>query len=221
MTTAAQGDPPPTLLLGPLLGSLPDLVFQQEVLKRLGPTDLASLSGAGRGCAAAVAATALMQWAKRAKSTPPRHLGLYLPLLCLKEACSHAARGGHLEEALQWLHNTGAQWDADTCAGAAGGGHLKVLTWLHTHGCPWTASTCAHAARFGHLHVLQWAREHGCRWKSHTCIFAASAGHLEVLQWVRENDATGEVWNENRVRRSAGGPRKQEVLTWLDELRAP
>ena len=69
MTTAAQVDPlpPPAPVLGPVLGTLPDLVFQQEVLKRLGPRDLASLAGAGRGCAAAVAATALMQWAKRTR----------------------------------------------------------------------------------------------------------------------------------------------------------
>jgi len=44
---------------------------------------------------------------------------------------------------------------------------------------------------------------------------------LEVLQWMRENDATGGAWNEDRVRAFAGGPRKQEVLTWLEELSAP
>ena len=125
-TTAAQGDPSPPPLLGPLLGSLPDLVFQQEVLKRLGPRDLASLAGAGRGCAAAVAATALMQWAKRTKRTACGPLPL--PPLCLKEACSHAASGGH-REVLEWLHNNGCPWDAKTCAVAAGGGHLVVLSW--------------------------------------------------------------------------------------------
>ena len=48
----------------------------------------------------------------------------------------------------------------------------------------------------------------------------AYGGHLEVLQWVRENDATGETWNEDRVRRYACGPRQQEVLTWLGQLSA-
>jgi len=38
---------------------------------------------------------------------------------------------------------------------------------------------------------------------------------------VRENDATGEVWDENTVRTNASGPRKQEVLAWLDQLSAP
>ena len=45
---------------------------------------------------------------------------------------------------------------------------------------------------------------------------------MEVLQWVRENDADGEAWwDEDCVRRNAAGPRKQEVLTWLDERTGP
>jgi hypothetical protein len=68
--------------------------------------------------------------------------------------------------------------------------------------------------------VLQWAREQHCPWDWVTLAWAAESGHLAVLQWVRENDATGEVWNEDRVRNWSGGPRKQEVLTWLDQLSA-
>jgi hypothetical protein len=89
------------------------------------------------------------------------------------------------------------------------------------HGCEWDEWTCILAAGGGHLAVLQWAREHHCLCESITCEYAASSGQLEVLQWVRENDSTGEVWNENLVRACAGGPRMQEVLTWLDELSAP
>jgi len=163
-TTTAQGDPPPSPLFGPVLGTLPDLVFQQEVLRRLGPTDLASLAGAGRGCAAAVAATAFMQWAKRAKRTAPGHLARFqLPLLCLKEACSHAARVGN-REVLEWLHDTGCPFSAETCMFAAQGGHLAGLQWAREQGCPWDATTCAAAALAGHLRVLQWAREHHCLW---------------------------------------------------------
>jgi len=218
------------------------------VLARLGPTDLASLAGSGRGYAAAVAETALMQWARRAKSTTaPRYLGHRLPPLCLEDACSHAAGGGN-QEVLEWLHNTGCPWDAMTCALAAMGGHLAVLQWAREHGCQWDRWTCASAARSGHLHVVQWAwehhcpwnwatpawaaqgghlavlrwaREHGCPWDTHTCSNAAQAGQLEVLQWVREHDDTGEVWHENTVRTHAAGPRKQEVLTWLDQLSGP
>jgi hypothetical protein len=213
-------------------GSLPDLVFQQEVLKRLGPGDLASLAGAGRGCAAAVAATALMQWAKRVTRSYPGRQESLLPPLCLKEACSHAACGGN-REVLEWLHNTGCPWDSTVCWMATGGGHLDVLQWAREHGCPWDAMTCAYAARSGHLRVLQWAREHGCPWSSLTpanaalggnlavlqwareqncpwdsyaCMYAAIFGQLEVLQWMRENDATGVVFAEDRVRRHAHRP---------------
>jgi len=150
-----NGEPPPPLTLGPLLGNLPPNLFQQEVLRRLGPKALASLAGAGRGCAAAVASTALMQWAKHAKMTPPGKRGVYLPPMCLKVACSYAARGGK-QEVLEWLHNTGCPWDAWTTCAAAAGGRLKMLRWLHTQGCPWDALTCTYAAWFGHLRVLQW-----------------------------------------------------------------
>jgi hypothetical protein len=81
--------------------------------------------------------------------------------------------------------------------------------------------TPAWAAKEGHLAVLRWARDNECPWDFRTCTFAADAGQLEVLQWVRENDAAGEVWNEDHVRTHAGGPRKQEVLTWLAGLSAP
>jgi len=104
---------------------------------------------------------------------------------------------------------------------AARFGHPRVLRWAREHHCPWDWWTPALAAAGGHLAVLQWAREKGCPWNSRTCSYAAAAGHLEVLQWVRENDATGEAWKENTVRAFAGGPRKQEVLAWLDELSAP
>ena len=163
MKTAAHDDPPPSLPLGPLLGTLPAHLLQQEVLRRLGPTDLASLAGAGRGCAAAVVVTALMQWATCAKRTAPCEF-----FQRLQNACSHAACGGN-REVLEWLHNTGCPLDAKTCRMAARGGHLEVLQWARVHGCPWDFGTCMYAARFGHLHVLQWAREHHCPWNSRTC----------------------------------------------------
>jgi hypothetical protein len=226
MTTTTESGPAPSsplLALGPLLGNLPPDLLQQEVLRRLGPRTLASLAGAGRGCAEAVAATVLIQWAKRAKSAAPRYfafLGFPVPPLCLKYACSYAADGGN-REVLEWLHSTGCPWDAKTASVAACGGHLDVLQLARAHGCPWDHWTPTRAAEGGHLAVLQWARAHQCPWNWYVCIRAANAGQLEVLQWIRENDENGEVFAEDRVRRHAGGPRKQEVLTWLDGLSAP
>ena len=113
----------------PLLGNLPAHLLQQEVLRRLEPTALASLAGAGRGCAAAVAATALMQWAKRAKRIAPGHL----LRLGVQSACSHAALCGN-REVLEWLHNTGCPWGAMTAraaaSGAPGGDEVAAQPWL-------------------------------------------------------------------------------------------
>jgi len=165
MTTAAQGDPPPEVPLGPLLGTLPADLLQAEVLRRLGPTHLASLAGAGRVCTAAVAATALMQWAKHAKGTAPG----YFQRMCVRGSCSQAAHCGN-REVLEWLHDTGFPWDAATCRMAARSGHLEVPQWARENGCLW-----------GHLEVPQWARENGCLWHYYTCLYAADAGQLEVL----------------------------------------
>ena len=96
-----------------------------------------------------------------------------------------------------------------------------MLQWARQNDCPWCLATPAYAAERGHLAVLQWTVEHDCPWYSAISVCAARAGQLEVLQWVRENDATGEVWDENHVRAQAGGPRKQEVLMWLDQLSGP
>jgi len=198
-----SADPPVSPLLGRLPEELPDL-FEVEVLRRLGPRDLASLAGAGRGCAAAVAATALMKWGKDEKSRyflnysgfsksalwfGGHGRGYYGGLsynspLRLEEACLWAAVGGHMD-VLKWLHSTGSRMDETTCAGAAGGGNLEVLRWAREQGCQWDRLTCAFALIFGHVEVLRWARGHDCPWDKHTCFSAT--GRLETLRWAREH----------------------------------
>ena len=96
-----------------------------------------------------------------------------------------------------------------------------MLQWARAHHCPWMCRR-RHTPRMEGT----WMCCSGCgstaaRGTGTFACNAAAAGQLEVLQWVRENDTTGEVWNETRVRRNAAGPRKQEVLTWLDQLIAP
>jgi hypothetical protein len=159
--------------------ALPDL-FQQEVLRRLGPTDLASLAGAGRGCAAAVAATALMRWAKYAKNNPSYPCSRF----GLKAAVSWAARGGYLE-VLKWMRSSGCPWDTMICPYAAYGGQLDVLQWAREHHCPWDAGTCSTAAMGGHLELLQWARANRCPWYKTECEMY-SRNHPETLAWVRQ-----------------------------------
>jgi phosphoglycolate phosphatase-like HAD superfamily hydrolase len=156
MTTAAEpaeGDAPFSLVLRLL--ALPDGFFETEVLRRLGPRDLASLAGVRRGCAAAVAATALMQWARDENNLGLRRCTFRrewtswnpAPRLCWAEACSLAAYGGHLE-VLKWLHGAGCPWGIPTCYTAAMGGHLDMLKWLHSAGCPWGIQTCYAAAHW-------------------------------------------------------------------------
>jgi hypothetical protein len=41
------------------------------------------------------------------------------------------------------------------------------------------------------------------------------------MQWMQVNDVTRQAWDERLVRTYAKGPRKREVLTWLDQLSVP
>jgi hypothetical protein len=194
MTSVAQGEGgiPFSVLLRLL--DLP-LLLQAEVLPRMGPRDLASLAGVDRACAAAVGATALMQWAKDEKSLPKRrstHVPDHVyhgPRLCLRDACSLAACGGNLE-VLKWLRRTGCPWDQWACYFAARGGHLEVLTWLRDARFPWTAATCAAAAASGHLEVLKWLHNIGCRLDepcSHNIrVYAAAGGNVDMMRWLDE-----------------------------------
>jgi hypothetical protein len=235
MTTAAEGDPPFSLLLRLL--ELPDGFFEAEVLRRLGPAALASLAGAGRSFFQAVTATALMKWANHQKQLPtPINNPLFHPprRLCLNGACCLAARGGHLE-VLQWLHYTGCPWDRRTCRAAAEGGHLEALKWLRNTGCPWDSGDCAAAAAGGgHLEMLKWLRGTGWVTAVHlldggsnllavvvaemVCWNAAMGGHLEVLKWAREH---GCPWNKEVIRTVAIKGRHVEMLRWLDGQGVP
>ena len=220
---------------------MPDGFFEAEVLRRLGPAALASLAGAGRSFFQVVTATALMKWAGDERKLPARSYNPFFhlapPRLCLSEACSLAARGGHLE-VLQWLHNTGCPWNermASPCYFAAEGGHLEVLKWLHDTGCPRDTARCAAAAaKGGHLEVLKWLHGNGWFTAVHrlegginlpavvvaemVCPNAATGGHLEVLKWAREH---GCPWNKQRVRTNAARGGHVEMLRWLDGQGVP
>ena len=209
---AEREDAPFSLLLRLL--ELPDGFFETEVLRRLGPRALASLAGAGRGFAAAVAVTALMQWARDEKKLlRPRRSALWPDLrLCWREACSLAALGGRLE-VLKRLRSTGCPCDSVTCRAAAEGGHLEALKWLHNTGCPWDSVSCYAAAAAGRLEVLKWLHSAGCPWDRWTCVGAARGGHLVVLKWAREH---GYPWGRGGKQgcewASNGHP---ETLAWV------
>jgi len=239
---AERKQPPPFVSL---LETCPDLVLQ-EVLVLLGPKALASLAGVDRGCAAAVASTALMQWAKHVKmEDPPAETGTLtdigapsvpqssinaLTRLSFTTACSHAALGGNLE-VLQQLLTTACPWEERTLCGlAALGGHLGVLHWLHNNGVHIDHLTIVCAARGGHLNVLEWLLEQCFPWLTGvecwllrepwgplTCASAAAGGHLNVLKWLRKRNFQ---WGWRTCAYAAKGGHL-DVLRWLRENNCP
>jgi len=258
---------------------LPDHLFRVCVLNGLGPKDLASLAGVSKKCAAAVASTEVMRWANLAKLIPSEHFqtigGHSLQPLCVKEACSHAARDGNLV-VLELLYNTGCPLrGAVSMVAAAAGGHLDVMRWLRKRGCmfdlSWYAKSSDFAVKGGHLEVIKWLHESGgafdtdssrraafygkldilkflyshnlCwgftspvstrrgslyptyptsapqftlgQWKS-VCRSAAEGGQLEVLKWWAPSVRSA-LYSafQHTVRVYASGPRKEEILRWL------
>ena len=73
--------------------------------------------------------------------------------------------------------------------GVLAAGFIECLEYAHEHGCPWDAETSSCAAAGGHLECLKYAHEHGCPWDAFTCIYASANGHLECLKYAHQNGA--------------------------------
>ena len=63
-------------------------------------------------------------------------------------------------------------------------------------GCEWNAQTCAHAAGNGHMAVLQWARSQRCEWDANTCHNAAineadTCKYAAAKKWTSGSIARG------------------------------
>jgi hypothetical protein len=157
-----------------------------------------------------------MTWAKDEQSLNPRPHSIFnhpAPRLCLRDACSLAALGRHLE-VLKWLHSAGCPWGVHTCHAAAESGHLEVLKWLHNTGCPWDSSTCSAAARGGHLELLQWLHNQGCpwaEWNVFRCRYGRAPGDAAV------GAGAPMPWNEGAVRANAAHCGHVDILRWMDE----
>ena len=61
-----------------------------------------------------------------------------------EDACSNAAKSGHLE-CLKYAHENGCPWDEDTCSEAT----FKCLKYAHENGCPGSS-------KYAHLLELDW-----------------------------------------------------------------
>jgi hypothetical protein len=61
---------------------------------------------------------------------------------------------------LQWARSQQppCPWDEEACSEAARGGHLEVLQWARSQEppCPWDTRTRDRAASGRHQHVLEW-----------------------------------------------------------------
>ena len=202
--TAEDPVPSPTPPLLDLLERHP-ILFAQEVLARLAPTDRASLAGAG------------LVW--RDVAYPRSMFPTGLPRAEMPGAVRVFKISGFVRsiERLAWARENGCPWVARTFALAAAEGHLKVLKWAREQDCPEDEEACAAAAHGGHLEALQWLREHGCPWDEMTCLFSALGGHLEVLKWAREHDCP---WTESTCAAAAWRGHLQ-VLQWAREHGCP
>ncbi|WZN64194.1 putative ankyrin repeat protein [Chloropicon roscoffensis] len=123
--------------------------------------------------------------------------------------------GGSVE-VLEYLLESGSEFDRNVCMGAAIGGRLEALKWLRDQDppCPWDAGTCAYAAAGGHLDVLKFlrAQDPPCPWIEDTCAYAAKGGHLEILKWLRAQDPRC-PWSELTCAWAALGGHL-DVLKW-------
>eukprot|EP00029_Vermamoeba_vermiformis_P001454 TRINITY_DN11623_c0_g1_i1.p1 TRINITY_DN11623_c0_g1~~TRINITY_DN11623_c0_g1_i1.p1 ORF type:complete len:186 (+),score=19.41 TRINITY_DN11623_c0_g1_i1:57-560(+) len=109
-----------------------------------------------------------------------------------------AAKRGSLE-CLQYLHETGNEWDPKTCVMAAASGSLACLKYAHENGCEWDAKVCTTAATWNHLECLKYAHEHGCPWGEETTRSAWKSKSNLCLQYAVENGCPHSVLDEQII----------------------
>jgi len=100
------------------------------------------------------------------------------------ESITAAATCNRLD-CMQYLHERGCEWDAQTCRAAAGHGHLQCLQFAHEHGSPWDVDVCERASAQNHLHCLQYLHENGCPWDERTIEAALQRKSTECLEYAR------------------------------------
>ncbi len=107
--------------------------------------------------------------------------------------CVLAANNGRLEM-LQFLRQSGYDWDARASAYAARNNHRNILEWMYDTSPPpphlplWSPMTCADAAFGGHFALLKWLHSIDCQWDEETTRWAAFRGRIDMLQWLHENN---------------------------------
>ena len=101
--------------------------------------------------------------------------------------CSMAAEGGHLN-VLQWLRESGCNWDSETTQCALERGNLEILKWATENGCPIRSTASETASRYGNLHILKWLYDSGYIKLNIECMKSAiRGGHWEIIHWLIGN----------------------------------
>lgn len=106
-----------------------------------------------------------------------------------------------------------------TPAAASFNGHLEIVQYLHQNGYPWFANTPAMAAKHGHLEIIKWVRsvDPPCPWDERTPLFATINGHLETLKWVRSRKPPC-PWNFEEVKKEALVGQHHHILHYLESI---
>lgn len=157
--------------------------------------------------------------------------------------CLIAAIKGSID-ILEYLHNSGCPWNAETSTAAVCYSKFELLKWAHEHGCPWDTSTSRIAAKLkdptilkwliqngcptntkvskelairGDLETLKWIRECGVPWSPSTCESAIEYGHFEFLKWSHEH---GCPW-DYRTTKMAASKNNLEILEWALKFGCP
>jgi hypothetical protein len=109
------------------------------------------------------------------------------PSACL---CYIAAQHDHMD-AVIWLHAQGFALGPRACEAAAAVGNAQLLRWLHEHGAEWNAETIVEAAaeQGGSVEVLKFLHEKAVgQWDpaevTRLLFIAGKHGNLAAAQWL-------------------------------------
>jgi hypothetical protein len=171
-----------------MYNSLPDEIFLNHVISKLGVSDRMVVSRVDRRTRALVKCVA--GGGDRLRVSDFVNSVARLRWAQANDCIWEKVVGGHrFRDILYFTKNQYGPRGEMICAWAAYEGQLEVLMWMREQEppCAWNAVTCGWAAFGGQLEVMEWMRgqEPPCSWNATTCAWAALGGQLEMLKWLR------------------------------------
>ena len=113
-------------------------------------------------------------------------------VLYMNGIIDYASKYGHIE-VLDWVINSGYEFDCDECAinDASCYGHVKVLEWFKNYGYEFKYNEYAinYASKNGHIKILEWFKNSGYEFKynEYAINYASFNGHIQVLEWFENS----------------------------------